>query len=431
MLIANSKVKRTALNLVSVIGGETLLRAANFLAVVVIARLYGAGVLGLYATALAYATVAVMIAENGLQISSITEIKRTSADIHGLVSQLWTLRISLFAAMSAVLALIGWFSQWSKEVWIIGILVTVRVLLYSYSQLQFAVLKSIDRMQVIGAIQTLNFFILTLGIAATYHYSWDIKVLLWSFIVAQVTEIVLSFRVLWRWGLRPAKFVMRDCWNLLKRSTPIGITYVMTGIMMRTDIIVLSALGSRSDVGHFAAAHMGVVLFYSLSWLFGSVLLTDFTRLASNPSEFDRYAERWTKMLISVGGVGGLALYFVAPQVVLFLYGNEFAITARLASIMILAVPLILLNAVYLSRAIAIGAKWVYLGTYLGTSVVAVTLDILLARAYGGVGIAFAIVARELLIFLTFRIQANLSSRRSALITQPSYASQVEEAIDI
>ena len=126
-----------------------------------------------------------------------------------------------------------------------------------------------------------------------------------------------------------------------------------------------------------------------------------------------------------------LALYFVAPQVVLFLYGNEFAITARLASIMILAVPLILLNAVYLSRAIAIGAKWVYLGTYLGTSVVAVTLDILLARAYGGVGIAFAIVARELLIFLTFRIQANLSSRRSALITQPSYASQVEEAIDI
>ena len=75
----------------------------------------------------------------------------------------------------------------------------------------------------------------------------------------------------------------------------------------------MSALGSRSDVGHFAAAHMGVVLFYSLSWLFGSVLLTDFTRLASDPSKFDGYAARWTKMLLSVGGVGALALYFVAP----------------------------------------------------------------------------------------------------------------------
>jgi O-antigen/teichoic acid export membrane protein len=424
-------MKRTALNLVSVIGGETLLRGANFLAVVVIARLYGAGELGLYATALAYATVAVMIAENGLQISSITEIKRTSGDIHGLVSQLWTLRISLFAVMSVILALIGWFSQWSKEVWTIGILVTARVLLYSYSQLQFSVLKSIDRMRVIGPIQTLNFFILTLGIAATYHYSWNIKVLLWGFIVAQVTEIVLSFRVLWRWGLRPARFVMRECWSLLKRSTPIGMTYVLAGLMMRTDIIVLSALGSRSDVGHFAAAHMGVVLFYSLSWLFGSVLLTDFTRLASDPSKFDGYAARWTKMLLSAGGVGALALYFVAPPAVLFLFGNDFAITARLASIMILALPLILLNAVYLSRAIAIGAKWVYLGAYLGTSAVAITLDILLARAYGGVGVAFAIVARELLIFFIFRIQATVSSRRSMVIAELSYASQVEEAIDV
>jgi len=424
-------MKRTAINLISVIGGETLLRGANFFAVVVIARLYGAGVLGLYATALAYATVAVMIAENGLQISSITEIKRTSGDIHGLVSQLWTLRISLFAVMSAVLALIGWFSRWPKEVWIIGILVTVRVLLYSYSQLQFAVLKSIDRMRVIGPIQTLNFGILTLAVAATYYHSWNLKVLLGSFIVAQITEIALSFRVLWRWGIRPAKFVIRECWDLMKRSTPIGITYVMSGITMRADIIVLSALGSRSDVGHFAAAHMGVVLFYSLSWLFGSVLLTDFTRLAGNPSEFDRYANRWTKLLISVGGVGALVLYFVAPPAVLLLYGSEFAITARLASIMILALPLILLNAVYLSRAIAIDGKQVYLGTYFGVSVVAVTLDILLARLYGSMGVAFAIVVRELLIFLSFRIQATLSSRRGMLPLEPSYTSQVEEAIDI
>lgn len=424
-------MKRTALNLVSVIGGETLLRGANFLAIVVIARLYGAGVLGLYATALAYATVAVMIAENGLQISSITEIKRTSGDIHGLVCQLCTLRIFLFAIMSTVLALIGWFSQWPKEVWIIGTLITVRVLLYSYSQLQFAVLKSIDRMRVIGPIQTLNFFILILGIAATYYYSWNVQVLLWTFIIAQVTEIILSFRVLWRWGLRPARFVMQDWWNLLKRSTPIGMTYVMAGIMMRTDIIVLSASASRSDVGHFAAAHMGVVLFYSLSWLFGSVLLTDFTRLVSKPADFDGYANRWTNLLLSVGGVGALALYFAAPPAVLFLYGEDFAITARLASIMILALPLILINAVYLSRAIALGAKRVYLGTYFGTAVIAITLDVLMARTYGGIGIAFAIVARELLMFLIFRTQASVSSRRSMPIMGTTYTCQVEEAIDI
>jgi len=54
-------MRRTAVNLVSVIGGEVLLRGANFAAVVVMARLYGATVLGIYATVLAFATVAVMM----------------------------------------------------------------------------------------------------------------------------------------------------------------------------------------------------------------------------------------------------------------------------------------------------------------------------------------------------------------------------------
>ena len=114
----------------------------------------------------------------------------------------------------------------------------------------------------------------------------------------------------------------------------------------------------------------------------------------------------------------------------LFLFGNDFAITARLASIMILALPLILLNAVYLSRAIAVGATWVYLGTYLGISAAAITLDILLARSYGGVGVAFAIVARELLIF-SYSDPSAVSSRRRMVLTDLSYASQVEETIDV
>jgi O-antigen/teichoic acid export membrane protein len=69
-------MRKVALNLVSVIGGELLLRVANFAAVVVIARLYGARVLGIYATVLAFVTVAVMIADNGLQVSTIKEISQ-------------------------------------------------------------------------------------------------------------------------------------------------------------------------------------------------------------------------------------------------------------------------------------------------------------------------------------------------------------------
>jgi O-antigen/teichoic acid export membrane protein len=424
-------VRKTILNLASVMGGEVLLRCANFFAVVVIARLYGAEMLGLYAAALAYATVAVMIAENGLQVSSIKEIVSSPGSLHSLVTLLCSLRISLFALLSLVLAAIGWFRQWTAEVWVIGLLVTTRVLLYSYSQLQFAVLKSIDRMRVIAPVQTVNFSILLIGIAATYYYSWSLKLLLWSFIIAQIIEIGLSLRILWSCGIRPAKFPIRDCWDLLRRSTPIGLTYVIAGIMMRADVIVLSGIASRSDVGHFAAAHMGIVLLYSLSWLFGSVLLTDLARLTATREEFDAYVTRWTTLLLSFGVSSALALYFVAPPAVLFLYGPGFAVTARLASTMILAIPFILLNALYLSRAIALGAVHVYLGIYICVAIAALASDVLLARMYGGMGIAITIVVREIAMFLAFKIQAGMSHQPDLTLGEPLTNYQIEETIDI
>jgi O-antigen/teichoic acid export membrane protein len=421
-------MRRTVINLVSVVGGEALLRAANFLAVVVIARLYGAGTLGLYATLLAYATVAVMIAENGLQISSIIEIGRSPKDINAVASSICALRAVLFALMSALLAVIGWWEKWPTEVWTIGALITFRVLLYSYSQLQFSILKSINRMPAIGPIQAANFAVLLIGIAATYRYSWGLTWLLWCFIISQTFEIALSLRFLWRAGIRPERFHLQEWWDFLRRSTPVGLAYVLMGLTMRADVIVLSAFGSSSDVGRFAAAHMGIVLLYSMSWLFGSVLLPDFTRLREDPDAVERYVSHWTKFLLLTAGFGAIAVSWVARPIILALYGKEFAVTGDLATVMVLAVPFILLNAVYLSRAMSLGSARAYLTTYAATTTLAVVLDISMVRIYGAMGIAFAIVIRELATFLIFRIRAT-SIAPSELRPQPIY--EPVEMLDI
>jgi PST family polysaccharide transporter len=409
-----------------VIGGESLLRAANFLAVVVIARLYGARVLGLYATVLAYATVAIMIAENGLQVSSITEICGAREHINSVVTSICALRLALFSLLSVSLAAVGWTMHWSSGLWTIGFLVTLRVLLYSYSQLQFSVLKSLNRMSAIGPIQGVNFAFLLVGIVLVYHYRWPFNWLLSCFIVCQLIEIALSLYTLGRSGIRPDRFSMSDWWHILCRSTPVGFTYVLIGMTMRADVIVLSALGSTSDVGHFAAAHIGLVLLYSLSWLFSSVILTDFARLTDNQIALDRYTNRWTKFLLLTAGLGAVVLSWAAQPVLLLLYGNEFAGAGRLAGAMVLAVPFILLNALYLSRSVALGAKRVYLGIYTGMAAFAVLLSISMAHFFGAMGIAVAIVIREVVTFLLFRIQ----STRKATAASESTTLPIGESLE-
>src|SRR3954452_2310139 len=63
-----TEIRRTLLNLASVIGGEAALRVASLVAAVVIARNSGPALFGIYATALAYATITTLLADNGLQI---------------------------------------------------------------------------------------------------------------------------------------------------------------------------------------------------------------------------------------------------------------------------------------------------------------------------------------------------------------------------
>jgi Na+-driven multidrug efflux pump len=96
---------------------------------------------------------------------------------------------------------------------------------------------------------------------------------------------------------------------------------------------------------------------------------------------------------------------------------------------MVLAIPFIFLNAVYLSRAIALGSARTYLGIYLGTAVFAVPLDIAMARAYGGMGIAIAIVLREIVMFSAFFFQSRV--RKSASDPEVAETAWVEEAIDV
>jgi O-antigen/teichoic acid export membrane protein len=259
-----------------------------------------------------------------------------------------------------------------------------------------------------------------------YHYRWTFNWLLSCFIVCQLIEITLSLYTLGRSGIRPDRFSMSDWWHILCRSTPVGFTYVLIGMTMRADVIVLSALGSTSDVGHFAAAHIGLVLLYSLSWLFSSVILTDFARLTDNQIALDRYTNRWTKFLLLTAGMGAVVLSWAAQPVLLLLYGNEFAGAGRLAGAMVLAVPFILLNALYLSRSVALGAKRVYLGIYTGMAAFAVLLNISMAHFFGAMGIAVAIVIREVVTFLIFRIQ----STRKATAASQSTALPIGESLE-
>jgi len=398
--------KSIVTNLSSVIGGELLLRVANFGVMIVLARLYEASTVGMYATALAFSTVAVMLADNGLQVSAIAELSKPQRHPSTVVSRFYISKTLLAVPALALLATLAWLAKLPPAAWIIGALVVVRTAVQSYCQLQLAVLKGLHRMAAIGPVQGLHFAALLVGIGAVCRYHGSVYVLLGWLIAGQSMELLLSGGLLWRAGIRPARFALAECWSLLWRSTPIGFTYSIANLIVRLDVIVLSFLFPAAVVGEFAAANVFLVVAYVVSWLFGSVVLPELAARASQVDELERCVKRWTRLIWLAALPASLALLWVAPPAVTALYGKNFADTGRLASVMLLAAPFILLNSLYLSRAIALGLTTQYAGTYLATAVGALTLDLVVALTVGPMGVAVAIVVREFGMFVAFRILA-------------------------
>lgn len=407
-------VSKTAVNLVSVVGGEGLLRTANLAAVVVIARLYGPTVLGTYSTILAVATVAVMMADNGLQVFSVAEASKRMHELEIVLSQLYVVKTFLFVVMAIALTAAGLWLRFARITWILGAIITLRTLLYSYCQLHAGVLKSLDRMTLIGIVQAIHFAVLLIGVGLVFYHKWSIAILLLWLVLGQLFEMILSAVMLLRQRVKLARVSLSGCLGVLRRSTPVGITYTTAAFILRGDVIVLSILAPAAVVGHFAAANMPLVMVYVAAWLFGSVLLPEMVRRSMNPTLLQSYVNQWIKGLLLTLIPFCAGLVWAAPPLVRIFYGPAFVTTGTLASIMVMSVPFILCNAVYLSKAIASASSKTYIGIYLGTAVAALALDFALGNALGPVGVATAIVLREIGMFLAFRIATGLADRRSA-----------------
>jgi O-antigen/teichoic acid export membrane protein len=78
------------------------------------------------------------------------------------------------------------------------------------------------------------------------------------------------------------------------------------------------------------------------------------------------------------------------------LFGRNFEGTGALLQIMLAATPFILLTSIHINHAIAVRATRIYLGVYGGCAVLALVLDVAAVRAFGAVGLAMAVLVREL-----------------------------------
>jgi O-antigen/teichoic acid export membrane protein len=406
------------INAASVIGGELSVRAANFVALLFIARAYGGTTLGACAVSLAVITTVLMFADNGLQTFAITELSGRSAGRNQIIGQLYIFKTILVTIAILLLALIAYWLKWNLFLWEIGAWITLRTALQSYSQLQMAVLKSVAEANAAGAIQAVHSLILLFGIWFVHMHRLPIVALLAWFSTAQFTEYLLTFPILLRAGCRPSIPVRIAFWAAMRKSTPFGITYGLANLIVRSDTIVLSTLVPLSILGIFSAANSVLLIVYVAAWLLGSVLLPRLVQLSTSHRVLHSYVRKWARILLLASVPIAFVAFLCAPKVMLLLFGPSLAKSGSFAAVIALACPFILFNALYTSAAIAMNKRVVFMGLFAATAIIAIGLDYLLGLRFGAMGIAIAIVIREVAMTAAFWL---LVSGKSSVMAQVEY----------
>jgi O-antigen/teichoic acid export membrane protein len=425
------QMPKTSRNLLHVIGGEFLLRLANVAVAVLIGRVYGPALLGVYAAIVAVATLVERFADNGLEMAGIAVASRRPENLGRIGTALYVNKTVLSLIAIAALAGIAWATGFLRDHLLIACILTLRTFLYSYCRLNAGLLKAVGRSPYISRIQIVHFLILSGAILFSFLRGKDLVFLLLSLLTAQFVEFTLAGLALRSCGFSFELVSREFCWNLASRSTPIGLIYTLSTLMLRADVLILSLVATAAVVGVFAAANAGLVVVYVVGWLFSGVLLADLGPLVGNATVFNAHFRKCVKAIVLVCVPLAAAAMLLSPPAIILIYGLDFSAAALPAAIMFAAVPFVLLNAAFLSRAIARDAVSICLAIYGAAAAFSLALNFVLGWRYAGKGIAISILLREIAITFAFLGAKRLPSTATSSTMRINTTHELVEVQDV
>jgi O-antigen/teichoic acid export membrane protein len=398
-------VKRTLINAASVFTGEFVVRLINFFLPILIARAYDSTALGKYSFGLACAALAALLPDLGLHLLTTREVASHPEKLKEYFWNLQTLKLLLTTAALVLVMLLTLIFVADPDTRSIVSILTLRLLLQSFSYFFMAVIKAFEQMHYLVLLQLVNFSVVFVGFGFALFYQAALPLLLCAFLPGVFCEAALgAFLVFKKFGPIP---YMAPRWkqmlSIARLAFPIGLTTILIALNLRLDVIVLSWFRPSSEVGLFSAANVLSAGSFLLASLVVSVIFPKMSRLAGRSNlEFHHYVEALLKFclffLVPVSSI----VFFGASLIVRFLYGTRYAGAIPVLQILAFSLPLIFLNAIFFYAFVARGKRSSYLWVMACGVLVNLLVNPLLTWKYGFEGTALSNLLRESLLLVLF-----------------------------
>lgn len=379
-------------DLVSLMSGQAASMIIGFVTFAYLARVLDPAEYGAVEFAIAIAAFAAIVIECGAGTIGVRELARRPEDAGKLAAQITIARLMLAVVILPLAGLAGWASGQPEAI-------QTLVWIYAFSLLavpfkQEWMLQGYEKMHAAALAQPIRMGILAIGVfvfvgPGTSPLAVGIVEL---FAVAAVTAYYLIAQ--WRW-CAPFRFgwPIGDAVYFLREGLSVGLSNMLWAFMLYAPMFLLVAMVGGTEPAWLGATNRIVISLMTLSFIYHFNLYPVVTRtVTGDPAAWARVM-RASARLVAWAGIGlALGICLLAPELMAFTFGPEFAAAAPAISVMIWMFPLRTLSGH--GRWSLIGAghqKYLLAGEILGAATL-LLVGLVAIPHYGAAGAAAALL---------------------------------------
>ncbi len=393
--------RRLTANFLSLVFSEFASKIIQFVIFAFLARSLGKGSFGIFSFGLAFGLLAATIADFGLSNLLVRDVSRSRKGASRYLSN--ALLVKIFLALVAVLLSYALLSLmgYQDNVRAVAYVMLLFAILQTFTELYSSIFRAFERMHYDASIKIAR--VLILSGAVFYAAKNDFPLAMYS-LAFPASEMVVLFMAA---ALVHAKFVkMRFSFDfafskyLLKESSFFFLSIAFAGIFLYIDWIMLSKLGSISDVGIYAAASNIAIALISLPMMYGNAVYPVISRLYITSRERLKFVyEKSFKYMLVIGVAASAGIYALSGDIIALFYGREYIASSIVLAIIGWHLCFRFANVISgftLSSMDRQGPR------VLGQGIVAlskIALNFILIPLYGILGAAIATLASEILFF--------------------------------
>lgn len=403
--------KNIGKNLISLATSQLVNRVLGAIVLLVLPRYLGPADYGIYMTALSFFGILCVFSGYGLDGLFIKDVSRDQTLSQRYFSANVVIKEMLSFLLLIILGLTIYALSYPANTILAILTLAPAVFFYSATNSYSAVFRAYEKMEYNAILEISVSLIRLLGVLIVIQLGgnifWIISIIVISYLAFALIGFILINKKFFKitWAIDRHSII-----DLFKKSTPFFLVSAVAVIQGQIGLIMLSKLGNNVEVGLFSAANELTNILYIVPNLTATVLFPVYSRQYHKSSESLVSASNLSLKYMAILGLPMSAgIYFVAPQVINFIFGSSFSGSALILQILGLGIwMLFIANTIAYVLTAADRIAYVTIGNTI-TVVLNIALNFLLIPVWGGAGAALSALISAIVSLIYFYIIINFS----------------------